>query len=177
MYDKSCVSVQSSFFVLVGLLHSLASGTSYLSSVTKYSPLIGQAPGTAGLWLAKFVKPLPPSDLSPDHDVRALSWSHLQSSRNGWTQCLVSQSEQEVKTPDVCFSVYVNSWSSWISDQVRLLFNFLQSMNCLGQEIWVSPIAQCVSHDTRGPLKAPLEMSGSRAPSDIWDKIWSRHKV
>ena len=37
------------FLVLVGLLHSLASGTSYLASVTTYWHLIGQAPGIAGL--------------------------------------------------------------------------------------------------------------------------------
>ena len=34
-----------------------------------------------------------------------------------------------------------------------------------------------MSNETRGSIKAHVKMSGSQAPTDIWDKIWSKHKV
>ena len=38
-------------------------------------------------------------------------------------------------------------------------------------------MTKCVSNETRGSIKAPVKMSGSQPPTDIWDKIWSKHKV
>ena len=34
-----------------------------------------------------------------------------------------------------------------------------------------------MSNETRGSIKARVKMSGSQAPIDTWDKIWSKHKV